>query len=55
MRKFRPLILSFVLILISTIISAQETTADLSYFPKIEFNDKIVESNTADNGNTLEK
>jgi dienelactone hydrolase len=55
MRKFRPLILSFVLILISTIISAQETTADLSYFPKIEFNDKIVESNTADNGNTFEK
>ena len=55
MRKFRLLILSLVLILISTIISAQEITADLSYFPKVEFNDKIVESNTADNGNTFEK
>ena len=55
MRKFRPLILSFALILISNTISAQEITADLSYFPKIEFNDKIVESNTAENGTTFEK
>ena len=55
MRKFRPLILTFALILISTIISAQEITADLGYFPKIEFNDKIVESKTDDNSNTFEK
>ena len=55
MRKFRPLILILVIILISNIISAQEITADLSYFQKIEFNDKIVESSTADNGNTFEK
>lgn len=55
MRKFRLLILSFTLILISAIISAQGITADLSYFSKVEFNDKIIESNTADNGNTFEK
>ncbi|SNZ01356.1 alpha/beta hydrolase family protein [Flagellimonas pacifica] len=55
MRKFRPLIIAFALILISTIISAQEITADLGYFPNLEFNDKIVGSNTDDNGNTFEK
>ncbi len=55
MGKLRPLILTFALILISTVISAQEIIADLSYFPKKEFNDRIVESNTADNGNTFEK
>jgi dienelactone hydrolase len=55
MRKFRPLTLTFVLILISTAIAAQKVIADLSYFPKIGLNDKIVESNTADNGNVFEK
>jgi dienelactone hydrolase len=55
MRKFRTLILTFVLIIISSFISAQEIATDLAYFPKLEFNDKIVESNTADNGNTFEK
>ena len=55
MRKIRSLILVFTLILISTIISAQEITADLGYFPKIEFNDKVVGSNTDDNGTTFEK
>ncbi|MEM6895677.1 MAG: alpha/beta fold hydrolase [Bacteroidota bacterium] len=55
MRKIRALILTFTLILISTVISAQGITADLGYFPKKEFNNKIVESNTVDNGNTLEK
>ena len=55
MRKFRPLLLTFALFLISTVISAQNITADLSYFPKKEFNDKIVEISTADNGNTFEK
>lgn len=55
MKKIRLLILTFASILISTVISAQDLAADLGYFPKKEFNDKIVESNTADNGNTLEK
>lgn len=53
MRKSR--LLTFLLILFSTIISAQELNTDFSYFPKIEFNDKIVESNTNDNGTTFEK
>ena len=55
MRKIRPLLLAFALILISTANSAQDIAADLAYFPKKEFNDKIVESTSADNGNTLEK
>lgn len=53
MKKFR--LLTWVLILVSTSISAQELTADFSYFPKIEFNDKIVGSNTDATGTTLEK
>ncbi len=55
MRKCKLTISSFALFLISTIISAQDITADLSYFPKKEFNDKIVESITANDGNTFEK
>lgn len=55
MRKFRPLILSFVLVLINTAIEAQEIASDLSYFPKIEFNAKVVESKTLDSGASFEK
>lgn len=53
MRKFR--LLTFVLLLASTVISGQEISADLNYFPKIDFNDKIVGSSIDDNGNTFEK
>jgi len=55
MKNFRPLILTIALILISTFISAQELTADLSYFPKIEYNAKIVASYTDANNNAFEK
>ncbi len=53
MNKFR--LLTCVLIFVGTSISAQELTADFSYFPKIEFNDKIVGRNTDASGTTLEK
>lgn len=55
MKNVRPLIFTFTLILISTIISAQEIIADFDYFPKIEFNDKTVGSITDENGTTFEK
>tara|TARA_R110002049_G_scaffold85844_1_gene218254 strand:+ start:6269 stop:6838 length:570 start_codon:yes stop_codon:yes gene_type:complete len=55
MKNFRSLILTIALILISTFISAQEQTADLSYFPKIEYNAKIVASYTDANNNAFEK
>jgi len=54
MRKFRPIILIFALLLIFNI-SAQEITADLEYFPKKEFSDNLVESKTAEDGSTFEK
>lgn len=53
MKKFRLLI--FVLILVHKINFAQELNTDLSYFQKIEFNDKIVGSNIDDNGTTFRK
>jgi dienelactone hydrolase len=55
MKKINFLLFIFGLTFISTVISAQEKTADLGYFPKIEFNDKVVESNTADDGTTFQK
>ncbi|WP_242206519.1 alpha/beta hydrolase [Aestuariivivens insulae] len=56
MKKLRSLKLAFLLVFLSsTIASAQEPYADFSYFPKIEFNDKIVGSQTEDNGTTFEK
>lgn len=53
MRKFTPSLSTFFLILINTFVVAQEITTDLS--PKLELSDKIVESNTAENGNVFEK
>jgi len=53
MKKTRTL--AFGLIFISTISFGQGLTDNFSYFPKIEFNDKIVGSNTDDNGTTFEK
>lgn len=55
MKKFKTSILTLALIVISSFISAQEITVEFDYFPKLEFNDKIVESNIADNGATFEK
>ncbi|WP_242206518.1 alpha/beta hydrolase [Aestuariivivens insulae] len=56
MKKLRPLKLTFLLLFLSsTIAFAQELYADFSYFPKIEFNDKIVGSKTDDKGATFEK
>jgi len=55
MKIFRTIILTFSLILISTFISAQEIIAGLDYFPKVEYNAKVAESNTSDNGTIFEK
>ena len=55
MNTLRQPILVFVLILISTFISAQEIVTDLNYFPKLEFNDKVVEINTSETGATVQK
>lgn len=55
MKIFRTTILTFSLILISTFISAQEIIADLEYFPKVEYNSKVVERNTSDDGTTFKK
>ncbi|MGB5821139.1 MAG: alpha/beta fold hydrolase [Saonia sp.] len=55
MKKTRTLLLIFGLIFISTISLGQELAANFSYYPKIEFNDKIVESNIDDDGTSFEK
>ena len=55
MKKFRTLILTFSLILISTFISAQEIITDFNYFQKVEYNAKVAESNTSDDGTIFEK
>ena len=55
MKEFRSLLFVFALFLVSSVAFAQNKTADLSYFQKTEFNDKIVGSNTFDNGTTFEK
>lgn len=54
-RTYRPLLLAFALTFSSTILFAQEITADLNYFSKVEFNDKIVGSTIDDKGTTFEK
>ena len=55
MKKINVLLVIFGLTFICTVVSAQEITADLGYFPKVEFNDKIVESHADDHSNTFEK
>ena len=55
MEKIRPLILTFSLILIITFISAQEIITDFNYFPKVEYNAKVAESNTSEDGTIFEK
>ncbi|MCK0158148.1 alpha/beta hydrolase [Cellulophaga sp. F20128] len=55
MSKIRTLFLIFGLIFISTISFAQNETAYLSYYPKVEYNAKVAESNTSDDGTILEK
>lgn len=52
MNKIR---LFFGLFFISTITFGQDLTANLSYFPKIEYNAKIVASNIQDDGTSFEK
>lgn len=54
-RTYRPLLLAFALTFSSTVLFAQEITTDLNYFPKVEFNDKIVGSTIDDKGTTFEK
>jgi len=56
MRKIRTLVLISTLICISTISFGQELTDNFSYYPKIEFNDKIVVNTINEkNGTTLQK
>lgn len=55
MKKIRTLLLSIGLIVISIISFGQELTSDFNYYPKIEYNAKIVASSNDDNGNTFKK
>ncbi|WCO03525.1 alpha/beta hydrolase [Psychroserpens ponticola] len=55
MRKIRTIIILFGLIFISTISFAQEKIDYLSYFPKVEYNAKVAESNTSDDDTIFEK
>lgn len=55
MKKIRTIILIFGLLFICTITFGQDLATNFSYYPKIEYNAKIVESNIDDNGTSLEK
>ena len=51
----RVLIFTITLVLISNISIAQGVTADLSYYPKTEFNAEVVQKYTSKTGNTFKK
>ena len=55
MSIIRTLLIIFGLILISSISFAQEEITYLSYYPKVEYNAKVAESNTSDDGSMFEK
>lgn len=55
MSKIRTLLVIFGIIFISTISSAQEKIAFLSYFQKVEYNDRVAMSSILDDGTTFEK
>lgn len=55
MKKIKTIVLIFGLLLISTITFGQDLASNFSYYPKIEYNAKIVESNIDDNGTSFEK
>ena len=55
MKKIKTLKLIFGFVFFSTISIAQDITTDFNYFPKVEYNATIAESNTSKNGTTFEK
>ena len=55
MKKIRTIAFTYGLFFISTVTFGQDLVANFSYYPKIEYNAKIVASNIDDNGTSFEK